>query len=43
MVFADRVEIWNPGSLPPSLTLIQLSQYIERLGTGTCDMIRCCR
>jgi ATP-dependent DNA helicase RecG len=62
MVFADRVEIWNPGSLPPSLTLEQLrqphgsipanpllaeplylAQYIERLGTGTADMIRRCR
>ena len=61
MVFADRVEIWNPGSLPPSLTLAQLrqphgsvpanpllaeplylAQYIERLGTGTADMIRRC-
>ena len=26
MVFADRVEIWNPGSLPPSLSLAQLRQ-----------------
>ena len=26
MVFADRVEICNPGSLPPSLTLAQLRQ-----------------
>jgi predicted HTH transcriptional regulator len=62
MVFADRVEIWNPGSLPPSLSLAQLRQphgsipanpllaeplylteYIERLGTGTGDMIRRCR
>ncbi len=62
MVFADRIEIWNPGSLPPSLTLAQLrqphgsipanpllaeplylTQYIERLGTGTGDMIRRCR
>ena len=62
MVFADRVEVWNPGSLPPSLTLAQLrrphgsipanpllaeplylTQYIERLGTGTGDMIRRCR
>jgi ATP-dependent DNA helicase RecG len=56
------VEIWNPGSLPPSLSLAQLrqpqgsipanpllaeplhlTQYIERLGTGTGDMIRRCR
>ncbi|MFM7648964.1 MAG: ATP-binding protein, partial [Cyanobium sp.] len=62
MVFADRVEIWNPGNLPPSLSLAQLrqphgslpanpllaeplylTQYIERLGTGTGDMIRRCR
>jgi predicted HTH transcriptional regulator len=62
MVFADRVEVWNPGSLPPSLSLAQLrqphgsipanpllaeplylTQYIERLGTGTGDMIRRCR
>ena len=62
MVFADRVEIWNPGSLPPSLSLAQLrqphgsipanpllaeplylTQYIERLGTGTGNMIRRCR
>lgn len=61
-MFADRVEIWNPGSLPPSLSLAQLrqphgsipanpllaeplylTQYIERLGTGTGDMIRRCR
>jgi len=62
MVFADRVEVWNPGSLPPSLSLAQLrqphgsipanpllaeplylTQYIERLDTGTGDMIRRCR
>jgi len=62
MVFADRVEIWNPGSLPPSLSLVQLrqphgsfpanpllaeplylTQYIERLDTGTGDMFRRCR
>jgi predicted HTH transcriptional regulator len=24
MLFADRLEIWNPGELPPSLTLAQL-------------------
>jgi ATP-dependent DNA helicase RecG len=59
MVFADQVEIWNPGNLPPSLSLAQLrqphgsipanpllaepsylTQIIERLGTGTGDMIR---
>jgi len=62
MLFADRLEIWNPGTLPPSLTLQQLrephgsvpanpllaeplclTQYIERMGTGTRDMIRRCR
>ena len=61
-MFADRVEVWNPGSLPPSLSLAQLrqphgsipanpllaeplylTQYIERLGTGTGGMIRRCR
>ncbi|MDO8369852.1 MAG: ATP-binding protein [Candidatus Nitrotoga sp.] len=21
MLFADRLEVWNPGALPPSLTL----------------------
>ena len=24
MLFADRLEVWNPGELPPSLTLAQL-------------------
>ena len=62
MLFADRLEVWNPGGLPPSLTLAQLRQphgsvpgnpllaeplyltkYIERMGTGTRDMIRRCR
>ncbi|MDV2481931.1 DUF4062 domain-containing protein [Methanoculleus sp. Wushi-C6] len=61
MLFADRLEIWNPGTLPPSLTLEKLRQahgsvpgnpllaepmyltgYIERMGTGTRDMIRHC-
>ncbi len=61
MLFADRLEIWNPGLLPPSLTLERLRQahgsvpanpllaepmylagYIERMGTGTQDMIRRC-
>ncbi len=59
MVFRDRVEIWNPGSLPlgwtteklrilhtsvPANPLVAeamyLSAYIERLGTGTTDMIK---
>ncbi|MDD2456637.1 MAG: ATP-binding protein [Kiritimatiellae bacterium] len=62
MLFADRLEIWNPGALPPSLTLeklrqphgsvpanpllaepLYLTRYIERMGTGTGDMIRRCR
>ncbi len=62
MLFADRLEIWNPGKLPPSLTLEKLrephgsvpanpllaesmflAEYIERMGTGTLDMIRRCR
>jgi len=62
MLFSDRLEIWNPGSLPPSLTLeklrvahgsvpgnpllaesMYLTRYIERMGTGTGDMIRRCR
>ena len=62
MLFADRLEIWNPGTLPPSLTLaklrlphgsvpgnpllaepLYLTKYIERMGTGTGDMIRRCR
>ncbi|MBP7654105.1 DUF4062 domain-containing protein, partial [Candidatus Dependentiae bacterium] len=62
MLFADRLEIWNPGNLPPTLTLeklrlphgsvpanpliaepLYLTKYIERLGTGTRDMISRCR
>ena len=62
MLFADRLEIWNPGTLPPSLTLeklrhphasvpanpllaesLYLAKYIERMGTGTGDMIDRCR
>jgi predicted HTH transcriptional regulator len=62
MLFADRLEVWNPGTLPPSLTVEMLRQphgsfptnpllaeplylaaYIERMGTGTGDMIRRCR
>jgi len=61
MLFSDRLEVLNPGRLPPSLTLEQLrephasipnnplladplylAQYIERMGTGTLDMIRRC-
>lgn len=62
MLFTDRLEVWNPGGLPPSLTLemlrkphgsvphnpllaepLYLTKYIERMGTGTRDMIRRCR
>ena len=62
MLFSDRLGVWNPGTLPPSLTLAQLrqphgsvpgnpllaeplylTQYIERMGTGTGDMIERCR
>ena len=62
MLFADRLEVWNPGRLPPSLTPgklrvahrsipadpllaegLYLARYIERMGTGTLDMIRRCR
>ncbi len=62
MLFADRLEIWNPGELPSTLTLESLrhphgsvprnpllaeplyqTKYIERMGTGTGDMIRRCR
>jgi len=62
MLFADRLEVWNPGGLPPSLTLeklrqphgsvphnpllaepLYLTKYIERMGTGTGDMIKRCR
>jgi len=62
MLFSDRLEVWNPGSLPQSLTLdklrkphssvpanpllaesLYLAKYIERMGTGTRDMIQDCR
>jgi ATP-dependent DNA helicase RecG len=62
MLFSDRLEVWNPGTLPPSLTLeklrrphgsvpgnpllaepLYLTKYIERMGTGTSDMITRCR
>ena len=61
MLFADRLEVRNPGRLPPSLTLeslrvphgsvpanpmlaesLYLAEYIERMGTGTLDMIHRC-
>ena len=56
---ADRLEIWNPGSLPMGWTTEKLKKihasipanpllaepmylagYIERMGTGTSDMVR---
>jgi hypothetical protein len=61
-VFVDRVEVWNPGELPPSLTPESLRQqhpslprnpliaeplflahYIEKVGTGTLDVIAGCQ
>ena len=61
MLFSDRLEVWNPGRLPPGLTLEQLRvahgsvpvnrllaaalylvEYIEKMGTGTLDMIERC-
>ncbi len=61
-VFSDRVEVWNPGELPPSLTPESLRQqhpslprnpliaeqlflahYIEKVGTGTLDVIAGCQ
>ena len=61
MLFADRLEVRNPGRLLPPLTLeklrephnslpvnsllaesLYLAEYIERMGTGTLDMIRRC-
>jgi len=62
MLFADRLEIWNPGSLPMGWTVEKLKKihssipanpllaepmylagYIERMGTGTSDMVRIAR
>lgn len=61
MLFADRLEVWNPRLLPPSLTLeklrephrsvprdpllaecLYLAKYIERMETGTLDMLEQC-
>ncbi len=58
MVFRNRIEIWNPGTLPLGWTTEKLKQlhnsvpanpllaepmylngYIERLGTGTTDIV----
>ena len=62
MLFSERLKDWNPGTLPPSLTLeklrhphgsvpgnpllaepLYLTKYIERMGTGTGDMIERCK
>ena len=62
MLFKDRLEIWNPGSLPYGLTTAKLRKphssipanpllaepmylagFIERMGTGTGDIIRLCQ
>ncbi len=62
MVFTDRVEVWNSGSLPPELTIedlkkphtsfpanpllanaLYLSDYIQKTGSGTLEMIKQCR
>ena len=61
-VFSDRVEVWNPGELPPTLTpaklrlthasiprnkriseALFLANYIDKVGTGTLDVIAKCR
>ena len=61
MLFKDRLEIRNPGTLPTRMTLdklrvphssvptnpllahaMYLVAYVERMGTGTLDMIRRC-
>jgi ATP-dependent DNA helicase RecG len=62
MLFSDRLEVWNPGFLPPELTLsklktahgsfpanpllaqpMYLAGYIEKIGSGTRDMVRWCK
>lgn len=62
MLFRNRLEIWNPGTLPYGLTPAKLLQqhtsmpvnptlanplylagYIERIGSGTIDMLAACR
>lgn len=61
MLFRNRLEVWNPGQLPPSLTVDKLrvkhkslpanpilaypaylAGYIEKLGTGTKDLVEVC-
>ena len=62
MLFRNRLEIWNPGTLPYGLTIQKLhgphkslpgnplladpmywNGYIEKVGTGTEDIINKCR
>ncbi|PIP72241.1 MAG: AAA family ATPase, partial [Nitrospinae bacterium CG22_combo_CG10-13_8_21_14_all_47_10] len=62
MVFSDRLEIWNSGSLPPELGVEDLrkphtsypanpflanalyfADYIQKMGSGTLEMIEQCR
>ena len=62
MLFKDRLEVWNPGTLPYGLTVQKLhgphkslpanplladpmywNGYIEKVGTGTEDIINKCR
>ena len=62
MLFRNRLEIWNPGTLPYGLTVQKLQEphkslptnplladpmywngYIEKVGTGTEDIINKCR
>ncbi|HNZ54165.1 MAG TPA: DUF4062 domain-containing protein, partial [bacterium] len=61
MLFKDRLEIWNPGTLPYGLTPAKLKEphnsipgnpliaepmylsgYIERMGTGTREIVKLC-
>jgi hypothetical protein len=61
-LFADRLEVWNPGALPGTLTLkglredhasiphnpllaesLYLTGYIEKVGSGTQNMIELCK
>ncbi|MDP2924427.1 MAG: ATP-binding protein [Candidatus Omnitrophota bacterium] len=62
MLFIDRVEVWNSGSLPSQLTIsdlkkphrsfpgnpllaevFYLADYIQKVGSGTLEMIRQCK
>ena len=62
MLFRDRLEVWNPGTLPYGLTVQKLhgphkslpanplladpmywNGYVEKVGTGTEDIISKCR